>query len=395
MNKPFVKIIRNGPGEKIHKAKTIILNPWHIIENGYVKVENNIISQVSKEKIKGTKILDHGSGIIMPGLFNAHIHLELCAFKNKISFNHGFRKWVAELLKQRNIAKQEELENHAENGLNNLIKSGTLFAGEISTLGITKNIVKNSDIFGIWFQEFIGSINQNQKTNLINKFRKKLHFSLAGHGPHTCSPQMLQKLKQYTKSQSIPFSIHLAESDDETEFITTGKGKWGKFLKQRKIDFSKWDIPEKSPVKYLDKLGILNKKTLAVHLLNTDLNDLEIIAKKDTKPILCPRSNFNLHKKLPDISRMLKLGLKPALGTDSLASTDTLSIFDEMKFVSENFPDIDPLLIFSMATINGAKAFNMEKFAGTIESGKTGDFIYIPLETNNLKNIFEKVVTYE
>ena len=114
MNKPFVKIIRNGPGEKIHKAKTIILNPWHIIENGYVKVKNNIISQVSKEKIKGTKFFDHGSGILMPGLFNAHIHLELCAFKNKISFNHGFRKWVAELLKQRNIAKQEELEHHAK-----------------------------------------------------------------------------------------------------------------------------------------------------------------------------------------------------------------------------------------------------------------------------------------
>ena len=160
-------------------------------------------------------------------------------------------------------------------------------------------------------------------------------------------------------------------------------------------NFSSWPVPARSEVEYLDKLGLLDAQTIAVHLLNCDSSDFEIIAKRGAKPVLSPRSNINLHGKLPDLPKMLAMGLKPGLGTDSLASSDSLSVFDEMAFVAEKFPGVDPGTVFAMATINGAEAIGMEKIAGTLEPGKTGDFLYLPLETYNLEDFLKRVTSYE
>jgi len=148
-------------------------------------------------------------------------------------------------------------------------------------------------------------------------------------------------------------------------------------------------------VDYLNRLGLLDRLTIAVHLLNADTADLDIIGRSGAKVVLCPRSNMNLHGRLPDLPGFLSMDIKPALGTDSLASNESMSIFDEMAFVSDHYPGIDPGEIVAMATIYGARALGMEGQLGTLEKEKTGDFIYLPIETKNSKQLLERITGYE
>ncbi len=433
---------------EIHRAGWVMSRPDHIIENGYVKIENGMITEVSAfsypDDSKFT-IIDHGDGVLMPGLFNAHLHLELSALKGKVPFEDGFRSWVRQLLNKRENTGEKILREKAEEALKNMMDSGTLFGAEISTLGITEDIVKNSPFMGIWFKELLGSADSvdfsllenflsssesgksethpasnncheadlNCVTMPLNEHRtsicsfvrselfhikdyvsKDFYLSIAGHAPHTSSPLLLKKIKKILTLKKLIFSIHCAESDDESEFLKQAKGPWADFLKERGIDFSLWPIPAASPVQYLFKLGLLDPLTILVHLLNMNEKDFEIISDSGAKPVLCPRSNMNLHGKLPDIPKFLKMGLKPALGTDSPASCYSLSIFDEMAFVAEHFPDIAPGDIIEMATINGAYALGMEKIAGSLEKGKTAGFIYLPIKALNKDDLFEKISTY-
>ena len=313
------------------------------------------------------------------------------------------------------------------------VETGTSLAGEISTLGITEDIFAKSDIGGIWFQEYLGDLNRGsdfkeslskhissneQETSNNHNPANHKKRSIAGHAPHTTSPELLRFLKQKSRLANLPFSIHAAESDDETEFITTGQGGWADFLKERGIDFSSWkqsssslnqsglishskNALSRSPVQYLHDMGLLDEQTLAVHLLNVNSQDIEIIAQTQAKPVFCPRSNFNLHQKLPDIPLFLKYGLKPALGTDSLASSETLNMFDEMLYLAEKFPNITPSDILAMATLNSADALGFSTIAGSIEKGRRADFIYVPLSVSlnkpkiDISDIIMRIIEYK
>ena len=190
-----------------------------------------------------------------------------------------------------------------------------------------------------------------------------------GHGLHTTAPEVLQSLKTFALERNNLFSIHLAESEAETEFLSSGRGIWADFLASRGIDFSHWDLTSERPVQRALRLGLLGAGTLAVHLLQATRAEWTALSDTGTSVCLCPRSNFLLHNRLPDIKSCLAAGLAPALGTDSLASSPTLSLFDEMAFITEQYADLAPDTLLAFATINGAKALARTDL-GTVEPGR-------------------------
>ena len=142
-------------------------------------------------------------------------------------------------------------------------------------------------------------------------------------------------------------------------------------------------------------MGLLDPLTIVVHLLTVNDKDLEIIVRSKAKVCVCPRSNQNLHGKLPDIEKMIEKGIEPALGTDSLASCDSLNIFDEMIFVKKHYPGLDPATIFSMGTINGARALGIEHLTGTLSKGKRAQFLYLSVKAMNKKDLFQRILSNE
>ena len=381
-------------GSVIHRAKWVISDSATIFQDGYLEIEDGLIKDMGKwGKNRCGHVIDHGPGVIIPPLINSHTHLDLTGLKGRIPFENGFSSWVKKLIHMREIMGEKALAQSAMDGIDELIKSGCCVAGDISTFDSTWDVISKSDMYGVSFKEFIGNF-LPEKTGCNIKDRN-LVASVAGHAPHTTSPELIAALKNVSNRYFLPFSIHLAESLDEIIFFSTGKGAWADLLKERGIDFSLWNISGGSPVDHLKQKGILDKNTIAVHLLYATEKDIKILADTGVKISLCPRSNFNLHKKLPPLEKMLKAGIKPSLGTDSLASVESLSIFDEMTYTTSSFPNVSPEAIFDMGTINGASALAVDKRLGSLAPGKYGIFFYLSLNAVKKSNIVEALVNME
>lgn len=376
----------------IHRAGWIVVDPWTILHNGFVQVDAGLITNIGKWKGHcSSNVIDHGSGALFPALVNAHTHLELCALRGKVPYENGFRFWVEKLLEKREAAGEKVLCIHAKNGIKESIKYGCKVMGEVSTLGLTQDMFSRSGLSGIWFREFLGDTFPAE-FSCRKKKNREATISLAAHAPHTLSPKFLIKLKNITRKNNMPLSIHLAESEDEIEFLATGKGRWAEFLSERGIDFSDWGLPVNTPVQYLESLGILDEKTIAVHLIHVKGKDIDLLKSKNIFVCLCLRSNYNLHKRLPDLAGILRAGIKPCIGTDSLASVESLNMFDEMAFVSRSFPFVSPAGILAMATINGAAALGVEDRFGSLFPGKCGVFTYVPADILRQTEICEAII---
>jgi cytosine/adenosine deaminase-related metal-dependent hydrolase len=244
----------------------------------------------------------------------------------------------------------------------------------------------------VWFREFLGD-----RISDAGKRESRpgdLRTSLAGHAPHTTSPQVLVEIKNRARGQNAPFSIHLAESDEEMSFLTTAKGSWQDFLLSRGIDTASWGLPVESPVKHLHAIGVLDDRTILVHTLHADQMDMNIIHESGAHVCLCPRSNAALHQRLPDLDKMIKTGIRLCLGTDSLASVSSLSMLDEMAFVSKNFPRTSPERIFQMATLGGAAALGLNNRMGTLAPGKQARLAFLDIQASTNSQVMQAIVNF-
>jgi cytosine/adenosine deaminase-related metal-dependent hydrolase len=373
------------------RAGWVLSDPFTLFENGFITIQDGVITDIGTwPETGGSDYVDYGAGVILPVFVNAHTHLELTALQGRVSWENGFDLWVKCLIQIREDMGHNALKLSADKGIRELIKSGCKVVGEVSTLDLTWESVLQSGLYGVWFKEFLGnSVNKN-----LTHCKKNVNISksLAGHAPHTTSPHILHQLKHASGQYNLPFSIHVAESFDEIQFLSTGKGPWADFLIERNIDYSSWGLPVKTPVQYLEKLGILDKNTIVVHVLHAQKKDFEILMDHHVSVCLCPRSNFNLHKKLPDLEKMLQVGIKPCLGTDSLASVESLSMFDEMAYISKAFPWVPPESIIEMATTNGACALGFENRLGSLVPGKYGAFFYMSVNASNRAGLLDAIV---
>jgi len=377
----------------IHKAGWIIVDPWTVIRNGYIGVKNGRIVETAKGRadFENAQVSDHGPGALMPAPVNAHTHLELSGLHKKIGPAQGFLRWVQALMRARADISPDQLMASARQGISELIKTGCRVVGEISSLALTRGLFMDSALSGIWFQEFLGA-RFPDRLNGVDKKTPHKAASLAGHAPHTTAPELLTGLKKRTKKNALPFSIHVAESEAENRFIATGKGAWANFLTDLQFDFKEWPLRAYSPVAYLDSLGLLDKDTLAVHVLAADKKDFRRLAEKRVKVCVCPRSNRFIHDRLPAIDTLLRMGIKPCLGTDSLASNDSLNMFDEMEFVARHYQGTPPGEILAMATINGARALGMEEHSGALYPGRLAHWVYAPVSAGNTEELLGRIV---
>ena len=385
-----IRFITEPIHSRTFSAGWVIKDPWTVLENAGITVAGGQIKKIVTPAPKGASVEDLGPGVLMAPLVNAHLHLELSALKNRLPLGKGFAPWVAALLRERDAAGTRTLKAAAQKAAASLQDMGVGLVGEISTLGITRQTLHNRGLAGVWFKEYLGD--EDQDPYLEKGY--PISFSAAGHAPHTTSPKLLTALKKHTAASGLVFSIHVAESDAEMDFIAGTRGGWTDFLASRGIDTTAWPVGNKTPVAYLHDLGVLDGATLGVHLLHVTDRDLDILERTGTKLCLCPRSNQNLHGRLPDIASLLARNLLPALGTDSLASCDSLGIFDEMAFVRQLYPQIALPDILAMATINGASALGLERYWGTLDTGRSARLLYLDMGARTPAHVMEKVTSY-
>jgi cytosine/adenosine deaminase-related metal-dependent hydrolase len=362
-----------------------------LVDNGRIVA----IGTLQELKARHDLPVTHFSGCaLIPGFVNAHSHLELTHFpswriRKGIDYSpRTYSDWVIQLIKIRRALSADERASSLREGLRISLESGTTTLGEIVSDPALLPLYLATPVSGRLFFEILGHdpLQYRPQLERIAESAASLVGSsflpgLSPHAPHTVGEGLAGELRLLAERLNLPLAIHLAESPEEVEFFQSGSGRIAELL----YPFVGWErylTPPRhlTPTAWLDHLALLTPQTAAVHGVQLTLDEARLLKERGVGVILCPRSNDRLAVGQPPVPLLRKLGLPLALGTDSLASNDSLSLLDELRFLQELFPDhftSDELL--RLATLDGARLLALDSAVGTLEAGKQGDFLVIRL----------------
>ncbi len=390
--------IRISSEPTLYRAKFIVPLLFEPIENGALITAGREILEVGpyyqvKKGFLGPQE-DLGEMILLPSLVNVHTHLELSALKWRLTPSGSFVGWVKNLLRARSQISAGEAQKAAQEALKEMWHEGIGLVGDVGNTGLSIHLLREGPIPAVFFREvidFTGRLNLKEflREGLSDE---KITLSLAPHSPYTVSPLLLQAIKSWTRRFGLPFSIHVAESPEEIEFLLTGTGPIRLLLEERGQWNPNFKPPGLRPVAYLERLGVLDQDTIGVHLVQVEPDELEILAQRRVRPCICLRSNTFLGVGIPPVPEMIKVGLEPSLGTDSLASNDRLSIFAEMETIHRFFPGLSPRQILLMGTLWGARALKRQDL-GALAPGFRADLLALKAPQTNPSNLYEYLVT--
>ncbi|MBF8276710.1 MAG: atzA [Candidatus Brocadiaceae bacterium] len=375
----------------IIRAKYLISTPGSCIENGAVAVTGAKIHRVGlwceMSAIPGVeKVIDLGNAVIMPGLINTHTHLDLSNLHNRIKPTSNFTHWVFQVIGARMRWNDEDYVSSIEKGAKLSIESGVTTVADISNTGHAFSVLKKSPLRKVVYKEIIG-LKSEQAADIMKKLKEEipqiktdelLSVGLSPHAPYSVSRELYQAVCGFAGESRLPVCTHLAETLDEIEFLTKGTGIFPAFLRQIRALPEGWKPPETTPIRYLNEMGVINNRTLLIHCNYVSDEEIALIQSSGASVAFCPRSHrFFGHTNHP-VHRFLDAGVNVGIGTDSLASNDSLSVLDELKYLSA-IHTISPQTLISMATVNGAKAIGLESQVGQLREGFEADICGVGL----------------
>jgi cytosine/adenosine deaminase-related metal-dependent hydrolase len=207
-----------------------------------------------------------------------------------------------------------------------------------------------------------------------------VRVSLAPHAPYSVSPGLFTAIRgDLDQHPGQVTSVHLGESPEEMEFIKRGTGPWRVLLEELGVWSEEWAPPGTSPVGYLDHLGFLDRRVLAVHGVQFDGDDLDRLRSRDMTIVSCPRSNQHVGVGAPPLEAFYAMNVNVAFGTDSLASSPDLNLFSELAEARRLAPRVPARALLESATRRGAAALGFDADYGTIEAGKRAKLIAVRL----------------
>ena len=382
----------------IHNGTILTMNSdLDIIKNGVLCIKNHKLDKIEPLKNhaplpEGKKIIDARGGIIMPGLVNTHTHLPMALFRG-LADDLPLSKWLNEYIfpAESKCITPESVRIGALLSSAEMLLSGTTTCCDgyfhEDHVAAAMNEIGMRGILGQGVIDFPAPGMPKPEDNVNNaiKFLQKwknisslITPSVFCHSPYTCSETTLKKAKDAADAADVLFQIHAAETKDEFASIQTKH--------------------HTTPVKYLDKNGIIDQNTLLVHAVWLDDDDIEIIAKHGASVSHNPESNMKLASGIAPIPALLKAGVTVGLGTDGCASNNNLDLISEMdtaaKLHKVNALDptlLDAVTVLKMATIQGAKAIGLDAIIGSLEIGKKADVIVIDIRKPHLVPIYNPI----
>lgn len=354
------------------------------IKNGILICEpNGTIVEIINNKgdLKEESGLEFYSGILVPGFVNTHCHLELSHLEGKIEEKSGIGGFVGKI----NTLRNEDLgsiEKAIDIADRKMWAAGTAAVGDISNSILTIDTKLKSKIFYHTFVESFGfHPSRAEKAfdyaeTICGDFRENsLSASISPHSPYSVSEPLFKKIKENALNEKSVITIHNQESKAEEQFFKDGSGAIATHIQNNLgIDISHWKPTGKSSITSILKFLPAENQLILVHNTFTEKSDLDELRKNRSLEniwfALCPNSNLYIENQLPPVSLFQKEGLNICLGTDSLASNHQLSVLAEMITLQQNFPEIELTDLLIWATINGAKALDIESTFGSFEVGK-------------------------
>ncbi len=321
--------------------------------------------------------VDLGNVALIPGLVNAHAHLEFSDLDAPIAPPVPFTAWLRAVIRSRTgrtISREESLVR----GVHELLSQGTAVVGEIATLGWTAAAIADPRLHVVAFCELItlaterisAQLDALQQHERDCRDYSSIHPGVSPHAPYSVHPELFSAAVQHARDRDMPVAIHLAETIAEIELLKTGKGEFREFL----LELGVWrdDVfpGDRTPLDYLKEMADV-PHGLIVHGNYLGNEEAEFLAAhRNITVVYCPRTHAYFEHPPHPWKEFLTRGISLALGTDGRSSNPDLSLWNELVFLQKHHPDVLPETILSLGTLHGARSLGLEQEFGSLTPGK-------------------------
>lgn len=366
------------------------------IENATFTVDQGRVVSVESTSPTGSAggeaDVDLGSVVVLPGLVNAHAHIELSYLEGRVAPAAAMPQWVDELIGARREASSAvgepapEVIAAIERAIVEMRRHGTALVGDISNSLATVEPLRRSPLAAVVFHEILGfnpsdaDMDAARAAEAIDLAGEgDARVSLAAHAPYSVAPALFEALRRTVAARcpDAPLAVHLAESAEEVAFLADGRGPWRQLLERLGVWNPSWRAPACGPVEFLERVGWLGHRVVVVHGVHLQAAELAVLARRAMTLVTCPRSNAWTGAGTPPVERFVESGVPLAVGTDSLASAPDLNLFSELARLRALAPNVPASVFLASATIGGARALGWDDAFGTIESGKRAALIAV------------------
>ncbi|MBC8108372.1 MAG: amidohydrolase family protein [Anaerolineae bacterium] len=331
---------------------------------------------------------DLGDAVLLPGLVNAHTHLEFSLAECGAGAGASFGDWLLNI-RSRTPAKLDDAAawtaEQVRAGAEQSLRFGVTCLGDISQevrvtraalAGMTRKprVVSYGEVLGLAKRRF--RVDELLGYAIDDEFASSmLRIAITPHAPYTVDRPGYERCLRIAREQNLPLATHLAESDREREFLESHAGPFQELWAR----IGMWEEPvdtfRGSPIAFAQAIGLLDYPTLLAHVNYCDDEELAILSRGWASVVYCPRTHRYFNHPPHRWREMLAAGINVAVGTDSCASSPNLNVIDDLRILHNFAPEVLPHLLWEMATIRGARAVQMHEQVGTITSGKRADLI--------------------
>jgi len=325
-------------------------------------------------------------GVLLPGLVNAHTHLELSAMRGQVRGGAGFVPWVEQMIGVRAESRPEDDSDAIEQAVADLDAFGTSAVGDISnSMSAVRPLARRGfvgrvfhEVFGIErgpLEERVAALPKIVEERVGEWPTPELVYTPTPHTLYTTHAAVVRRLARDARERGSRISLHLAEHAAERRFLEHGDGPipgWYEARLKLRRDLLEW--PGKSPIALADDLGALGPHAICVHLTDARPDELELVARRGAPVVFCPRSNLFIETRLPPLLAARAAGLLPGLGTDSLASNASLDVLAEARALADRFSSVPARDLVRMATWEGARALGRDDVGRIALGARPGIF---------------------
>jgi aminodeoxyfutalosine deaminase len=380
----------------ILRARTILPVSQPPIENGAVVISGNKIRAVGSwanlASPANEKVLDLGEVILLPGLVNAHCHLDYTDMAGELPPPRTFTDWIPLITAVKTAWSYSEYAHSWLHGAHMLLKTGTTTVADIEAMpDLLPEVWDATPLRVFSFLEMTGIRAKRDPKQILREAVEKIDSlaharcaaSLSPHAPYSTLPELLRLSAGLARKKKWRITTHIAESAEEFEMFARARGKMFDWLKRNERDNS--DCGLGSPVKHFARHKMLGENLIAVHVNLLAHGDARLLGKHRVHVVHCPRSHAYFRHPPFLRERLANAGVNLCLGTDSLATTrktgkqkPKLNMFDEMRQLAASDGTVSPAEILRMATVNGARALGLAGQIGELSEKTFADLIAIP-----------------
>jgi len=361
-------------------AGTHLANGWITARDGRVEATGTGAAP--------TKTRDLGDVVVLPGLVNAHTHLELSWLDGRVPPQDSMDAWIGSMMGIRRTGPaggDAEVLSAMVDTVAAMRATGTVLVGDISNTLASVPLLADADMSAVVFHEILGfrpvdpaAMVRDAHTRVEKTSRRFFPCSVVAHAPYSTSPALFREIAARHEGPA-PLAVHLAESNEEMELLRSGRGPMRDMLERLEVWDDAWKAPGAHPVRYMRDVGYLRPGTLLVHGVHLSPADLDEAREARAVVVTCPRSNVWVGGGVPPVARFYASGVHVAIGTDSLASVDTVNLFDELAALRRLAPEVEAARLLDSATRVGAESLGYGSDYGSITTGKRAQCVAVQL----------------